>query len=154
MFQIIEGDLFDSTETYLCHQTNCVTKRAAHLAAAVFDKYPYADIYSPRKGMDKPGTIVIKGDNVTQRYVINMLGQFYPGFPNYPTGKLDGHASRLKYFCACLKEMTNLKGSFAFPYTMGCGAAGGDWERYLAGLKWFESQINGDVIIYKLPGAK
>ena len=154
MFKVIEGDLFDATETYLCHQCNCVTKRAAHLAKAVFTKFPYADIYSPRKGMDKAGTVIIKGNGKDQRFVVNMLGQFYPGVAQYPTGKVDGFKARLHYFWCCLQEMTLLEGDFAFPYMMGCGAAGGDWSRYHDGLKWFESQIDGNVTIYKLPGAK
>jgi len=150
MFSIVEGDMFDSKETYLCHQCNCVTNRAAHLAAAVFDKYPHADIYSGRLLHDIPGAIVTRGNGKDERFVINMLGQYYPGSPKYPNSPQDGRAARLTYFWRCLLEMKELDGDFAFPWTIGCGAAGGDWARYLSGLVWFEQQIKGDVVVYRL----
>ena len=151
MFSVVEGNLFDSQETYLCHQTNCVTNRSAHLAADVFSRYLYADIYTNRKTPDEPGSIIVRGNSEDKRLVINMLGQYYPGSPRYPNGLYDGHQVRLRYFWECLKAMSGLYGDFAFPWMMGCGAGGGDWNRYLAGLKWFEQQIEGNVVVYKLP---
>jgi len=152
MFRIVEGDLLDCKETYLCHQCNCITNRSAHLAKSVFERFPYADIYTPRKDPDKPGTIIISGDDATQRFVINMLGQYYPGRCKYPSGKKDGYPARQSYFQSCLEQMEKLTGSFAFPWRIGCGAAGGYWEDYLFDLKEFEAEVEGDVAIYKLKG--
>jgi hypothetical protein len=45
-------------------------------------------------------------------------------------------------------------GSFAFPWRIGCGAAGGDWVRYLKAIRAFSEMIDGDVTVYKLPDAK
>jgi len=149
-FKIVEGDLFECAETFLCHQCNCVTNRSAHLAKAVFARFPYADIYTPRKTPDNPGTIIISGDGATQRFVINMLGQYYPGRCKYPNSKKDGYPARQGYFQSCLKQMEKLTGSFAFPWRIGCGAAGGYWDDYLEDLKEFEANIEGDVVIYKL----
>lgn len=157
MFTIVDKDIFESTEDYLCHQCNCVTKRAAHMAQSVFTKYPYSDIYSERLKKDEPGIIIVRGDKEKdQRIVINMLGQYYPGYSPSPSGTIDGNDARVSYFRDCLIKMAALdtNGSFAFPWTIGCGAAGGDWGRYITMLKGFEEYIKGDVVIYRLPRNK
>jgi len=154
MFVIKDGDLLNATETYICHQCNCVsTGSAAGLARVIFDRLPYADIYKDRDGMDMPGTIVVaKGT----KSIINILGQFYPGGISYEYSELDGREARKRYFKLALWEMAKtLPGSsFAFPWRVGCGIAGGDWGEYIGILKSFESYIDGDVAIYRLPGDK
>jgi len=152
MIQLVSGSLFKSDETYICHQTNCVTTRSAHLAKTMFEHFPHADIYSGRKHEDVPGTIIVRGEwGEPERPVINMLGQFYPGAPKYRHSKKDGNTARLSYFKQCLGSMVELKGSFAFPWRIGCGAAGGDWNLYLDELLKFSLKVEGDVVIYKLP---
>lgn len=154
--EIISGNIFDATEKYLCHQTNCVTNRAAHLAKDVFRKYPWADIYTPRQTPDVPGTIIVKGNGQDQRYVINMLGQYYPGYPKYPNSTKDGGAVRQKYFHQCLHQISKLPDleSLAFPFKIGCGAAGGDWTAYLDLIQRFTAFVNKSqptrVVIYQL----
>lgn len=145
------GDLLASNEQYLCHQCNCVTQRAAHLSAAVFKAFPHADIYSirPKGHKDKPGTIIVKGDS-THRHVINMLGQVWPGKPKYPQDRVDGHAAREQYFALCLMEIAKMGAdSLAFPYGIGCGAAGGDWEHYWWMLTDLEIQSGISITLYK-----
>jgi len=149
MLKIVTGDLLGCTEKYLCHQTNCITTRSKHLAKSVFTAFPHANIYSTRDNPDTPGSIIIRGDGIDQRYVINMLGQYYPGC-KYPNSKRDGRPARLVYFESCLGKMKDLTGSFAFPWRIGCGAAGGDWDLYLGLIKDFAAKIEGDVCIYKL----
>lgn len=143
-------------EKYLCHQTNCVTNRAAHLAKDVFKAFPYADIYTDREEPDHPGSIIVRGNGTEHRFVINMLGQVYPGAPRYPDSSIDGHSAREKYFHRCLHEIskiTNLE-SIAFPWCIGCGAAGGSWNAYHDLIARFtdyvEKQQNVKVSIYKL----
>lgn len=132
--KIVNGNLLDATETYLCHQTNCVTKVAAHCAKSVFDRFPYANIYAKRLKPSEPGTIDIRGDGPHPRWIINMMGQIYPGRPKMLSGK-DTSEMRIQYFLQCLKEMEKLgNASFAFSYIIGCGAAGGSTVRYLDAL--------------------
>jgi O-acetyl-ADP-ribose deacetylase (regulator of RNase III) len=156
MIEIVAGDLFDATEKFLCHQCNCITKKAAHLSKDVFTKYPYADIYSGRITPNQPGTIEIYGNGQDQRYVVNLLGQYYPGTPKYPTSSKDGTLAREKYFHQCLLKLAKVPDleSVAFPFGIGCGAAGGTWEHYLGTLKNFEKYVkfkyNTKVVIYKL----
>lgn len=158
MIEIITGDIFDSKEKYLCHQCNCVTNRAAHLAKDMFEHYPYADIYAPRTEPDKPGHIIVRGNGQDQRYVVALLGQYYPGKSKYPASTLDGLPIREKYFYNCLLRLAKIPDleSIAFPWRIGCGAAGGYWERYLGTINNFaqyvEEKQGAKVIIYRREG--
>lgn len=155
---IIEGDIVRATEKYICHQCNCVTNRAAHLAAYVFQHFPHADIYKERRfphhpvpgGM--PGDIVVSGGSDGHRLVIAMLGQYYPGKPRFPDSSRDGYDARQEYFAECLRKIARIPdlGSVAFPYQVGCGAAGGDWPTYLSMIEGFASIAGVKVRIYKL----
>jgi len=152
--KIIHGDLMHATETYICHQCNCVTNRSAHLAKTMFTNFPYADVYSKRQQPDQPGKIILRGDGKDNRYIIAMLGQFYPGKTKYPSSRKDGFQARLDYFESCLEQMKHLKGSFAFPWRIGCGAAGGSWEKYLLAIKNFSEKNSKKVVIYRLTPEK
>lgn len=48
------GDLLRSTEKYICQQCNCTTRRALGLSAAMFKKFPYANVYKSN-AVRKPG---------------------------------------------------------------------------------------------------
>lgn len=156
MLSVIDGNLLDADTKYIAHQTNCITRRAAHLAKSVFERFPHADIYSPRKAgqVDTPGTIVIKGDGDKHRYVVNMLGQVYPGKPKFPDSRRDGALVRQRYFFNCLKSISNIEDlqSIAFPWGVGCGAAGGDWNLYHELISKFAEHVKNkaEVRIYKL----
>lgn len=158
MLDIIVGSIFDSKEKYICHQCNCVTNRSAHLAKTVFQHYPYADVYSARKNADVPGTIIVKGNGEDQRFVIALFGQYYPGESKYPLSTLDGRKIREKYFHKALMSVARIPNleSVAFPWRIGCGAAGGNWEYYLGTISNFarhvEEQQGARVVIYKLEG--
>src|SRR4029079_3718629 len=102
----VEGDLLECAESALCHQCNCVTTTGAHLSAAVFRRFPHADIYRTRTKRDVPGTIVLRGDpSKAQRFVINMLGQLYPGKSRYAN---DSAEKRLQWFQSCLDGIGKL----------------------------------------------
>lgn len=155
MIKIVEGNLLDADTKYIAHQANCLTRRSAHLAKAVFDRFPYADIYSTRRLGEKgePGTIIIKGNGLDQRYVINMLAQYGPGKPKNPNSRVDGYDARRKYFYLCLRAIQKIEGlsSIAFPWGIGCGAAGGDWKFYNLVIEKFAASVDAEVIIVKLP---
>ena len=149
--KIIPGDITKATERFVCHQCNCVTSRAAHLAATMFAAFPWANIYAPRSKPDSPGTIIVKGDGKDQRFVIAMLGQVYPGRPKFPDSNKDGHAARQRYFKACLDRILEIPdlGSVAFPYGIGCGAAAGDWGVYQNMIEEFSKRTTANVVCYK-----
>ena len=102
-----------------------------------------------------PGNLYIRGDE-NHRYVINATAQIYPGKPN--DKKLldfkDDAGSRQRYFSDCLMGIAQLKNleSIAFPYKIGCGLAGGDWEFYKQSIENFThcvEQKGAQVFIVK-----
>jgi hypothetical protein len=39
--------------------------------------------------------------------------------------------------------------SIAFPWRIGCGAAGGNWEKYMKMIEGFSEYVDGEVLIYR-----
>jgi len=123
-FSIRAGDVLTANEEYICHQANCVTKGVAGLAKLIFRRFPTADTYSGRQSPDTPGTIQVRGR------IINMMAQYYPNLAR-KEGEFDSVSLRLKWFSECLTLIASLKpNSLAFPYGIGCGLAGGNWNLY------------------------
>jgi hypothetical protein len=150
------SSLFDSDAKYIVHQCNCVTWRAAHLAKDMFDRYPYADVYSDREKtghQDTPGDIIIRGNGDDERYVIALLGQKFPGKPRAAAPE-DWFEERKKYFFSGLQKIAKVPDleSVAFPWGIGCGAAGGDWHFYHKLLDRLAVHLDGkaSVIIHCL----
>jgi O-acetyl-ADP-ribose deacetylase (regulator of RNase III) len=149
--KMTSGNILTCSETYIAHQCNLVTKVAAGLSLSIFTKFPYADIYTERKYIKpttKTGEIRLMGNGKENRYIINMIGQNYPGKPKeYETRK-----DRLQWFNSCLLKMEILdieNKSIAFPYNIGCGLAGGVWPDYLGAIQNFaERNPKTTVIIY------
>jgi len=158
----IEGDLLECDVQYIAHQCNCVSKTASGLAGDIFKKFPWADIYSPRKKCDNLpmdgqefGEIVVCGDGEQERYVINMMAQYRGGGiieSVQGEDQKDGEIARKEHFMKALNKITkieNLK-EIAFPYGVGCGIAGGDWNVYAELIDRFVSLVDADVYIIKL----
>jgi len=151
MLEIVKGDLLVAKEKYIAHVCNAVSNQAGGLAYYLFKKYPHANIYKNRpypyipQGPDFPGHIVKSGDGSEEkRFVINMIAQYYPGTPVSVNSLKDGTQKREYYFSRCLYAITYISDleSIAFPYKIGCGLAGGNWEAYLRMIRSFEDQIN------------
>jgi O-acetyl-ADP-ribose deacetylase (regulator of RNase III) len=147
---LIDGDLLDAPEKFICHQCNCVTKSARGLSAAIFDRFPYADAYRERGAQKSTaGTIQIRGNGADQRFVVNMFAQISGGKPKAN----ESAARRVSLFRACLAELAKVRNleSVAFPYLIGCGMAGGNWDQYRSELERFADVVKVPVVVYKLP---
>jgi len=157
MLKIINGNLLDSDCQYIAHQCNCYSRRGAGLASAIFKAFPWADVYSSRfeRGDDASlfGSITVHSDPKRgRRYVINIYGQLKPGKTS--PGR-DSSASRLEAFGKALDQIAELPEleSIGFPYGIGCGLAGGDWNEYEKLLEDFAEQVGErcvSVILYRL----
>ena len=161
MIEIITGDLLEAKEKYIAHQTNCIsTGGAAGIARIIFDKWPYADCYIGRKETSTPstpGTIDIRGNGIEQRRIINVHAQYYPGKCRFPLSSLDGLVAREKYFYKGLLQIAKIDDleSIAFPWRIGCGLGGGDWEHYIGKLTLFSNYLETKgvkVVIYRRVG--
>ena len=154
MYSQITGNLLEHNAQYIAHQCNCVTNRSAHLSKAVFTRFPYADVYCLRTQPDTLGTIKIKGNGKDKRWVINMFGQYFPGKCKYPNGSKDNPKLREESFQKCLDKISEIEDleSIAFPWGIGCGAAGGDWKNYEKMISSFaKKNFLTDVYIVRLP---
>lgn len=157
--KIVEGDILEAKEQYICHQCNCITTYAAGLAKQIFARFPYSDDYKGRifneqinQYDDLLGQIRIHGDGKDYRFVINMFAQLYPGTPKFPTSAKDGSAARERYFQLCLDKISAISGltSIAFPFKIGCNLAGGNWENYQRMIEGFSDKMhNIETIIYR-----
>jgi ribA/ribD-fused uncharacterized protein len=154
MVHVVTGDLLEADAQYIVHQTNCVTYGGASgLAAAVFTKYPWSDVYAGREEYGEPGDISVHIGNTGDHYVINLNGQFFPGKPRFLSG-FDSAKARQSYFHSALLAIGDLNAeSVAFPYKIGCGLAGGDWPVYLKMINDFSNwKANTKVLIYQREG--
>jgi hypothetical protein len=159
-FKIVQGNLLESHAKYICHQCNCVSQKSAHLAKSVFSAFPYANVYKERtfphipseKNNNTLGNIIVRGDGQDQRFVINMLAQYYPGSPKFPHSNKDGYKVREAAFQQCLIKISQISDpeSISFPWMIGCGAAGGNWDVYLPMIDQFAKTIDADITIVRL----
>lgn len=154
--RIVQCDIFErDADECIVHQCNCVTRRAKGLAAAIFNRHPYADVYSKRTVASNPGSIELRRDSSGSHAVIALYGQIQPGksVSGYPQ---DSYSKRLCYFKQGLQHIAALQPKpkkLAFPHGIGCGMAGGDWLQYEAAIiEWAAEHCNDiTVTIYKLP---
>ena len=151
--EIINGDICNSDTQYIAHQCNCVTNYGKGLSKTLFSKYPYSDIYICRTKYkdtnDIPGTIVVRGDGINNRFVINMLSQFYPGKARYYNDTIE---KRREWFWECLYKISQIPNitSISFPHNIGCGLAGGNWNEYFTMIQCFSNYSGITVKIYKI----
>lgn len=133
MITIKTGDLLNAEETIIGHQVNCCGA-AGGLAAAVFEKWPYAanDYYhvidrireAGGQGYVMLGKTQLTGTQKDGHIIANIYGQYYAG-EDYRPGvlqlALESLASKAKA----------LNASVALPWKLSCGICGGDWNEVL-----------------------
>jgi hypothetical protein len=138
-------DLLLATTKFVAHQCNCTSAGSLGLARSLFLSFPWANTYSkPRV----PGTIQVLGDGLSQRFVISLNAQIYPGRPNLTN---DTKEIRLELFVKCLEEILKIQNleSIAFPWMIGCGLAGGNWEDYQSLLEVFARKTSAEVLLFR-----
>ncbi len=156
MIEAIEGNILESKADVIGQQCNCVTiGQAKGLAAQIFSRFPYADVYKTRKEGSRsvPGTWSIHGDGEKERFVLNLYTQFYPGPAKYTS---DSEDLRLRWFQSALTDFFKSRPglTMALPHGIGCGLAGGSWSLYERAIKDAAAPTGAQVILYKyVPGA-
>jgi O-acetyl-ADP-ribose deacetylase (regulator of RNase III) len=125
--RIIEGDILNITNGFLCHQVNCQRVMGAGLAKHIKNKWPF--IYETYRKADlELGKVVYVAINDNSNVVVtNICGQFY-------YGKRGQCYTDYKALRKGLREVFWYRNrihptlSIYIPYMMGCGLAGGDWN--------------------------
>ena len=174
MIPIKNKDICKSTEIYILQQCNCLTVTSHGLSKTLADHFDHGDAYKDRRRVGRrnlaipedrsvPGTVtILDGDSGPS--IICVYGQYRPGKTNsrysYPTEYPDTLSDRLKYFEECLDGLIEFFGeetsecpTIAVPFNIGCGLAGGRWDRYLALLNTFHLQLQekgGGLVFYKI----
>lgn len=162
MIKIVEGNILNSPDTFIAHQCNCTGKYVGGVAAAIFEKWPSAND-NIRSTQGKFGTIKIHKVE-KKKFVVNMFSQYHSGGLDELFGKDSAQDRMLRFYDALfimhrtLKYKTerlifkDLPLTISFPYLIGCGIAGGDWEAYFSMLEGFSNVIEnqgGQVTLYK-----
>lgn len=123
-----QGNILDCSEDIIVHQTNCQGVMGSGLAKQIKDKYPevfnaYYYYCKTHELKDIFGSALIC-EYSNGKYIANLFGQ-----DKY------GHGLQTDYdmFKKALQEIHDFakdhKLSVALPYKIGCGLAGGDWNR-------------------------
>lgn len=122
---VINKDILTATSGLICHQTNCIGATGG-LAGAIFNKWPEAkndylhDVKTFKEGLLGTVSISVISDTLT---LVNMFAQSGVSHKN--------KATQYSAFGACLydlKAFYNNPTEIYFPYLIGCGLGGGDWN--------------------------
>lgn len=128
MINYIKGNLLDSDCNFICHQVNCQGKMASGVAGQIRKRWP--EVYTNyervvnSKMLGKVQILYIEDANIPFQCVVNMFAQEYYG---YNGDRYTGYDA----FWNCLNELKSKmpKGAtVAFPYKIGCGLGGANWE--------------------------
>lgn len=95
----------------------------------------------------EPGTIILRQKDKT--IISNMIAQYYTGKGDR-FGNTDTSLQREKWFAKCLDELESFikddlrdqRISVTFPWKIGSGLAGGDWDKYLTMLMEFALRVS------------
>lgn len=146
----IDGDLVKGREAdVFCHQCNCFGRMGAGIAKQIAKTYPAVEQADKdnlrRKGAYGQFGTILPVDCGDGRICVNMYSQF--GF-----GK--GLQTDYEKFDSCLQKLVRYLKDYpektvGFPYMIGCGLAGGDWNVIGEKLRAFAEKIPNDVYIVR-----
>ena len=130
----IRGDLLQTDAQIIAHQVNCAGVMGAGVAKQIRSKILTGEQFQIYENLCREWKEMLLGsclifqrkDTAPGRYIANLFGE------NIPTGnRLDTDYDALARSSAKLKEKAAELGvhSIAIPGYLGCGLAGGDWEK-------------------------
>ena len=130
MVTIHEGNLLSSNCEVICHQTNCMGVMGSGIAKAIRSTYPEA-YRALRDRFERGDALIGEVDFVPTirdgflRCVVNCYGE-----KDYlPRGVVHTNYDALQSCFNKIKaEFSGKNYTIGFPYRIGCGLAGGDWD--------------------------
>ena len=158
MLRTETGNLVTGNYPIFCQQVNCKGVMGAGLAKQIRNVYP--EVYNEYKYVCNNGDAYLGNIQLVEtnddRICVNMFAQ-------YSYGRNDRYTN-YEAFMKCLLELEQFVTSYAatvkmnmtenkvvaFPMYIGCGLAGGDWNKILSMLKGFSERIPWDVVLVKL----
>jgi hypothetical protein len=154
----------------ILHQINCLTVNAHGLSDKLFEKFPYSNVYGQRKQEGRrnlaipsdrgiPGNITVSWEK-DKPVIIGLLAQYDFSTVHYQYRRKiieETVEMREKWFKECLEKVGEFlrinpqRCIVGIPFKIGCGLAGGKWERYHSMLsEWTEGmkKENPNVRVY------
>lgn len=152
MVTVVKGDLLESGELFIGHQTNCFTMGAG-LARQIREKYPmvgeaFKRFISTHKDRSEILGKVQAVKISPYETVFNMFAQEYYGRDQQYT-QYDQLMFCLLKVCDYIKK-SSIDGRLALPYKIGCGLAGGDWNEVYNIIQRISDDTGVDIVLYKL----
>lgn len=161
---IKNGNLLTAQVDVIVQQSNCIGLYPKGIAKDIKDTLG-VDPYVGRRRLDFnlaveedrdiPGTIKLLRTNTNYpKYVACLFSQYAMGKPKTYYGD-ETYEQRLKWFKKCLRALSKCLENYeiktiGFPFGIGCGLAGGNWNEYLAVINdWTEKNKHLTVFIYK-----
>lgn len=152
---ILEGNLLDTSFQLIAHQVNCRGVMGAGLAKQIKQKYPM--VYERYKNHCQRGAYLgdcVGCDTSDHHYIMNIFGQSGYGRDKVYTD----YVAMYQSFRRGISEFREraCEGRYvaqltiAIPYGIGCGLAGGDWEKVTEILNKIEKDQNVIFVAYRL----
>lgn len=152
---IVDGNLLDTKEKYICHQCNCLSKTSYGLSKSIANKFKWADIYKIRAINSYKKTHMYTVGNVIEfknpmdensgPNILCFISQMHPS--KFKKSGDDTYSNRKIWFQECLQYIDNNNyPCIAMPYNIGCGLAGGKWDDYEKMLQ----ECKTEIVLYRL----
>lgn len=146
MIRIVEENLLEAKEEYICHQVNCQGVMGSGVALQIKKKYPqaYEDYVALCNGTNNAilgYEQYVKIDN-SNKCIVNLFGQDKYGYGKRQT-------NYIALIMAITSVLDRVDGSIAIPYNMGCDRGGGDWNKLYFILEVLAEDFKYDIVIYK-----
>lgn len=158
---VVNGDIFKTHCNIICHQVNCqgvmghgIAKQVKKKYHGVFNAYKkYCDAHADNREAMLGEALIIDMYhgaavcdwlvNEDSKYIANIFGQL-----TYGTGLRTDYTALVKGFemVANFAQEHNL--SVAIPYKIGCGLAGGDWNKVSTLIEGVFASSNLEVLMY------
>ena len=146
------GDLLESDCTMIVHQVNCQGVMGSGIAKQIREKFPYAyERYMLRHKQKQQELGKIDCCLCGDKMIVNFYSQY-----NYlPRGIRHTDYDAFRKCIRSLKVQLSLAGAtpksfkIGFPYKIGCGLGGGDWD-IIEGIIKDEFDSEWEVEIWKL----
>lgn len=159
---IVNGNIFDTHCNIICHQVNCqgimghgIAKQVKEKYKGVFNEYKrYCDAHADNREAMLGEALIVDIDygaavldwlvNKERKYIANIFGQL-----TYGTGLRTNYKALvlgLEVVANFAKEH-NL--SVAIPYKIGCGLAGGDWNKVNILIEGIFAGTGIEVLMYR-----
>ena len=159
---IVNGNIFDTHCNIICHQVNCqgimghgIAKQVKEKYKGVFNEYKrYCDAHADNREAMLGEALIVDVDygaavldwlvNKERKYIANIFGQL-----TYGTGLRTNYKALVLGLevVANFAEEHNL--SVAIPYKIGCGLAGGDWNKVNILIEGVFAGTGIEVLMYR-----